>query len=305
MCKDDSDNDMFGELYWKMGMHSFESFFRELLKCESKSLRLTKEVLKTREHLEATLQGLHQQIQIGLAKMNELKQLRLIITTHEVSINQNRNFTCKVKKTKQNKVDLAGSGQFVTNCLTCNMTCDFPCQVAKDDEKYNCAAMNKPGDPNSTCGNCPGKCSWKHHVNNAYRFELYDEFEMTTLQEIKKLYDTSVGEKCRTESMLANIQKEIEKLNAAILSKLAEAQETVKRLEEIALKPTFLTEVEYLDLLIQSEEQEKKAGYQTRINYYKTARKQAGMFAKLKAKNVGNMQQEINRLWEEFYSELD
>ena len=122
--------------------------------------------------------------------------IRLIITRHEVSINQNKNFTCKVKKTKQNKVDLAGTGQFVTNCLKCNMTCHFPCQVSKDDEKYKCAAMNKRGDTDSTCSNCPGKCSWKHHVNNSYRFELYDDYETTTLQEIKNLYDTSVGEKC-------------------------------------------------------------------------------------------------------------
>ena len=287
MCKDDSDNDMFGELYWKMGIHSFESFFRELLKCEGKSLCLTKEVLKTREHLEATLQGLQQQIQMGLARMNELKQLRLIITRHEVSINQNKNFTCMVKKTKQNKVDLAGTGQFVTNCLKCNMTCHFPCQVSKDDEKYKCAAMNKPGDPDSTCSNCPGKCSWKQHVNNSYRFELYDEYETTTLQEIKNLYDTSVGEKCRTESMLTNIQKQIEQLNDTILKRLAQAQQTVKRLEEIALKPSFLTEVEYLDLLIQSEEQEKKAGYQNRISYYKTVRMQAVTFAKLKHKMSG------------------
>ena len=45
------------------------------------------------------------------------------------------------------------------------------------------------------------------------------------------------------------------------------AQQTLQRLDEIALKPNPLSQVEYIDLLIQCEKDEDNDGYPEHIQY--------------------------------------
>ena len=37
------------------------------------------------------------------------------------------------------------AGTYVTNCIVCNFTCHYPCDLANDDEKAGCGAMGKNG----------------------------------------------------------------------------------------------------------------------------------------------------------------
>ena len=57
-------------------------------------------------------------------------------------------------------------------------------------------------------------------------------------------------------------------------------RKSLKRLTEIALKPNPLTEIEYLDLLIQCEESEAKPGYQHRVAQYRKIRQDAEILQK-------------------------
>ena len=59
-------------MFWKMGIQSFEEFFKAFAKAESRSLQLTREVLTEREQLEIAIQGLQPQIHAGLSKIDEL-----------------------------------------------------------------------------------------------------------------------------------------------------------------------------------------------------------------------------------------
>ena len=49
----------------------------------------------------------------------------------------------------------------------------------------------------------------------------------------------------------------------------------MQRLDKIALKQSPLTQVQHLDLLIEAEKQEGKPGYQSRIQIYEKAKKEA------------------------------
>ena len=51
-------NDTFGKMFWEMGLKSFEDFFAHLKTVETRSLRLTREVLDKRKHLDAIIQDL-------------------------------------------------------------------------------------------------------------------------------------------------------------------------------------------------------------------------------------------------------
>ena len=53
-------------------------------------------------------------------------------------------------------------------------------------------------------------------------------------------------------------------------------------MDEIALKPNPLTEVEYLELLIESEKREAKPGWKQRIQYLEEAKRHAEILSKVK-----------------------
>ena len=37
--------------------------------------------------------------------------------------------------------EMLKSGEYVTNCVICNVTCHFPCFVPEDKDKADCSAM--------------------------------------------------------------------------------------------------------------------------------------------------------------------
>ncbi|KAL3855693.1 hypothetical protein ACJMK2_014898 [Sinanodonta woodiana] len=127
-----------------MGKESFNVFFTELTKTEKQSLQLTADVLKTRQQLEATIQGLQPKICEGLNVINTIKQEKQAIDKHQADILANKAFEFEVDGFKQILVPLE-SGVYVTNCLTCNRICHYPCGIPNDRDKRGCAAMNSDG----------------------------------------------------------------------------------------------------------------------------------------------------------------
>jgi len=278
---DEDEDENFDEMFWKMGFSSFRKFFTEFEKAESKSLKLTKDVLKERHQLEATIQGLRPRIDDGLSKLEELRQEEIILDKRKAEILANKDFTYQLKVTKQKKINLK-RGQYVTNCLRCNCTCHFPCGIPDDGNKYNCLAME--GDrENAFCTVCG--CFWESHVNNTYRFELYDDIETRTSHDLKRRFDQAVKGKDKVESMIANINSYLENVAEDVFSMLQQVQQSLIRIDEIALKPDPLTQEEYLDLLIESEQQQRKPGWQQRMAYYQEAKKQAHILSKVRTNN--------------------
>lgn len=201
-----------------------------------------------------------------------------MITTRSCTlIEQNKDFIIKVPVTKQRKKDTP-PGQYTTNCLNCNYTCHDNCIYANNEDKRECCAMNKSGD----CQVCPGRCVWSKHVNNPYIFELYEEVEVRTSAELKDRYDTARKGESRAETMIANIKDELNTLEIIVLEQVDRARKSLIRLDEIALKPNPLSEVDYIDQLIKSEEQQGKLGWQDRVTAYKVLRKRADLMRKIK-----------------------
>ena len=52
-------------------------------------------------------------------------------------------------------------------------------------------------------------------------------------------------------------------------------QKALAHLDSLALKPNPLTQIQHLDLLIKSEKQQARAGYQQRIQFYEQTKQQA------------------------------
>ena len=267
----------FDGMFWQMGMKSFINFFQAFGVAEHKSLQLTREVLDERKQLENVLKELQPQIHSGLTKMDELQRVVMMLQHNKDVIEQNKDFYYSVPVTKQRKLDTP-PGQYTTNCLNCNYTCHESCAFANNEDKRSCCAMDAHGD----CTVCPGNCTWSKHVNNPYIFELYEEEEVRTSAELKDRYDTAKQGESRAETMISNIKDELNTLECLVLEMVDKARKSLMRLDEIALKPNPLSEVDYIDQLIVSEEQQCRLGWTDRVKAYKVLRKRAALMRKIK-----------------------
>lgn len=273
LFKNDPDNDI-EKMFWQMSIKSFENFFKELKFTHGVSLHLTKEVLRERQQLEYTIQNLQEKIDAGVSKLEELHQEKIILEKREAEIAANRDFTYKVTISKSRKVDVR-SGIYVTNCLTCNYTCHDNCCYSNDKDKHRCSAMDGGGENSAKCRVCPNKCFWRQHVNNPYYFEWYEETEIRKSEDLEKKFYRAMEEKDRVKYMMKEIDRYLQEVEADIMNMINQIQKALAHLDSLALKPNPLTQVQHLDLLIESEKQQARAGYKQRIRFYEQAKQQA------------------------------
>ena len=265
--EDDEDN--FDRMFWRMGIKSFEKFFQGLAEMESKSLVLTKQVLDERAQLEVRLCGLREKIDLGVNKLSELQQLKRVCDQHAADINANKNFKFTVEEAKRVQVELA-TGTYTTNCLVCNFTCHYPCSIPRNENKRGCAAML-----DGSCKECPNNCHWSKHVNDAYRFETQYETVEKEYDEIRERFNTAVEGQSEAEAVIKQVEQDFNKTNRIVLKFVAEMQRGLKKLSEIALKKDPLQQVDYLDLLIESEKSQAKPGWKDRVSALQKTRDEA------------------------------
>lgn len=269
------------KMFWEDGVESFESFFSELQRAEAKSLQLTKDVLKERKQLETTILGLRPRIDEGMSKMEELRQVDIIIQQREKEIEQNKNFEYTVERESFRRVN-APNGIYNTTCMQCRRSpCHPDCAFIHDEDKDKCSAMNSEGYCN-VCG-----CHWSKHTNSPFIYEQYKESVTETSENLLQKYNIAVEEKDKAQTLQKHIAKEFEGLASEVFMMTIRIQQSLTRLDEIALKPNPLTSVEYLDLLIEDEKNNKRKGYKERIAIYEEYKKQAELMFGIKDnKNV-------------------
>ena len=158
------------------------------------------------KQLEMLIYSLQPLFRAKLAKTDELRQENRMLEDHEIDILTNKDFTYQVQVIKQRKTNLP-AGEYTTNCLMCNYTCHYPCPIPADVDKYTCNAMDNPGSTNACCTVCPRRCSWRHHFNNSFRIELYQETETMTYDNLKARYDSAMARKSQVEAAINESEK--------------------------------------------------------------------------------------------------
>ena len=162
-----------GVLLANPGSINYQHFFDEskrlahtLLNMAPRSLALTLNVLEDRERIEVEMQGMQENVTRLLMQKDTIRQETDICNQHKANADANEDTEYEVEEQVMKKVQL-DPGTYVTNCLSCNRTCHFPCAIPNDDGKAGCAAMR-----GGFCTVCPEKCFWQKHVNNQYRSEI-------------------------------------------------------------------------------------------------------------------------------------
>ena len=288
----------FDAMFWKMVSRSFKNFFVEFEKSQSVSLQLTQEVLKEREQLQNLIEGLSPQINMGLSKIEEMRQEENILKQHETEIETSKSFTYTVDINKPYEENLRGTGRHTTTCLRCNFTCHENCAFANDDDKHRCCAMR-----NGSCIVCTEHCDWSQHKNLPYIIRYKKETETRTSDDLKLKYEKAVSGKTKTQGMIDQLEEYLVNVHTTVMEMIDKAQKSLHRLDEIALKPNPLTQLQYLELLIESEKNEAKPGWQQRVQYFKEAKRQAEILSKVKDVKAAKREiKEKSRSGEKWYS---
>uniref|UniRef100_A0A3P8QYN0 Septin-type G domain-containing protein n=1 Tax=Astatotilapia calliptera TaxID=8154 RepID=A0A3P8QYN0_ASTCA len=267
----------FDQMFWEMGAESIKSFFAALNLIQTKSLTLTKEVLRERKQLQISVENLQEQVKLGLAKLEEIKETSEKLKEYEAEISRNENFEIEVTVKKPFQEDISGSGNYITNCQQCHATCHYPCPIPNDADKRRCGAMGSDG----YCTQCPGKCIWKIHFNQKYRWVYKDVKEKITIKELEEKYERARGEKMTVQKVIDKLKAEYDCLQAEVVKLMEKSSKCLNRLKEIALKPNPLSTPECIDMLIEGEKSEGKPGWKQRVQSLRSMKEKAETMAKI------------------------
>ncbi|CAG0893837.1 unnamed protein product, partial [Darwinula stevensoni] len=102
----DSEDSRFDAMFWKLGRRSFSNFFVKFQESKSVSISLSKQVLKERQALEATIQGIQTRIQDALNILSTIKYETAILEQRKAEVNTNKHFSYQAQVTKQRRVAL-------------------------------------------------------------------------------------------------------------------------------------------------------------------------------------------------------
>ena len=124
-----------------------------------------------------------------------------------------------------------------------------------------------------SCTVCTGKCSYTMHTNATFRIDIKMEKEKTTLKDLEKKYYDSKSNKTKFEQIRDGLIKEFEIIKLKCLNIQIDIKKCVDRLKQIGLNSNPFSSSEYIDLLIESEKNQGKPGWQGRIRGLKELKK--------------------------------
>ncbi|XP_045573377.1 uncharacterized protein [Salmo salar] len=259
--EDDSNDDHKAQCpdQWSSTFKEMKKFFQALESIESKDLTLTKKVLEERELLEKTLTHLTPQITAGLSKLSEIKSFKQCLENEDENMKQNKDFESEVNVLQVKRSKL--SQDFATNCKICNFTCHTCCFLPNEDEIKSCAVMDDDGN----CTECPGKCSSTDHDREKVLLTYETKTEKRTIQELKDNFMKAWDKSNETKEMLDKREDEFHMIEDALMNLIKQSSDCLKRLNDVALKPSSQSTVEYIEILIRTEEDERKPGFEDRI----------------------------------------
>ena len=237
-----------------------EKLTQALLTMTPKSLAQTIAVLNDRESIQVELQGVQTRIMDLLMNKAQIQKQADICKQHAANATATQDSEYEVEEQRMKMVKLE-AGTYVTNCLTCNRTCHYPCAIPNDDGKNNCAAMRE-----DNCTVCPEKCHWKSHINNSHRIEFETVKTKKTFKEIVDRHKEFIANHNGEKTVLDALQEEADAASKEIQDSVPRITRCLKNLQENALRPNISSSADYLDQMISAEEHERKPGYLERIN---------------------------------------
>ncbi|XP_046899267.1 uncharacterized protein LOC124482792 [Hypomesus transpacificus] len=271
---DEEEEEKMKSIIWSTTFKQMKLFFKALGSTEGKDLKMTRKVLEERERLENATARLTPQITAGLAKLSEIKNFKQCLENENEMMAQNKDFETEVEvlTAKRNNVNF-----FAMNCNSCLFTCHSGCFLPKGDNLLTCAVMDDDGN----CVLCPNNCSSFEHLREQALWTYETKMEKKTIQELKENFMKAQGKFMDTKQMLEELENEFHVIEDKLMYLIKLSSNCMKRLNEIALKPSSMSTFDYIEILIRTEEEEKKPGFEDRIIGLKKMKQEAEILHKI------------------------
>lgn len=257
---DDNDEEKFNQTAWKMGAKSLKKFRKELQNTKAKSITLSADVLEERKRLETSVAGLSRLIRSRIVTLERHRKEKEMLEQYKNEMVSNKNFTFIVHIEKTAKQDLIDDYAMV--CHKCKFTCHYPCSPGWP--KFTCSAMKFLAVVRG-CGVCPMECSLSDHENVPFTYEREVVERTMTYSDLLERYEGALSKAVETEKVVKCIEHDVNIAETEIEMLLKKVSKSLKRLQEIALKPNPSATIDYIDFLIQNEKLKGLRGWQERI----------------------------------------
>ena len=177
-------------------LENLKTFLSSIALTSTKStVSVSKQILDETKRLEATALRLRYRMKMEMAKFEEIRKKNKIFKRN--SSHEHLKFEVNATAAKKRILPL---GNYVINCNNC----EFTCRPVSD-------TFNVPlADESRVCRVCPGKCSWKHHVDQSFKWEYVQEKQVTTPGAIKKLYEEKLEKTLTRREVIKAMNSEVE-----------------------------------------------------------------------------------------------
>ncbi|XP_030218539.1 uncharacterized protein LOC115548207 [Gadus morhua] len=264
---DDDDEERFDKKCWDMGTKNMKKLFSALNVIETKSLTLSKEVLRQRAQLEISIENIQIKVKMALTKLGEIKKESQILKEHKSAIKDNSKFEYEVSVTRPVKVQ---AEEFSLNCEKCDVTCHKSCGVIFG-WTYFCEVFTWGG----YCNECKGKCHVMEHDLKAFYWDSETVMVKKTFEKLKENYEMASKKAMSVEDIIEQMMLKYHQLEDEVVRLMERSAQCLNTLKEIALRPDPISTPEYIDLLIEGEKSEGKPGYPKRIKKLLDLKKKA------------------------------
>ena len=257
--------------FWDSSTKSFKAFFEKVEGTIPISLTLSKEILQEKYNIiNAQLPYLIRVLTTSIHEIETIKQDKKIC--EQLIDNPDKShFTEEVEIISKDVVDIEEPNKFTTWCENCNCACHYPCEIHKDNiickTLWWCSAMSWFNPLDIHCTVCIGKCSWRDHrqIKKKEIFRCFKEIrDIESLQQRyiqnKKKEIYRLDEACEEKMVLAYDK---------LLKDFKEIKYCIDYINEHTLSSVPTTIKEYVDDIIETEEENKEDGYIQRIHYLK------------------------------------
>lgn len=193
---------------------NFQKLFSSLSVISTEATSVSKQALDEKRRLKATLGVLKERMETDVYAFQELRKTKRNLKYYWGYCNE-----FQVKETVAQKRILP-LGQYVTNCLQCQITCRKVLDPSLPEEVRNCLA-------------CPGKCSWNDHEVISFKWDYVQEEKTTNFVAIRMKFDAISNRRCTKQEVVQMMNNDIGARKKSLLELLHTALRCLNRLTEI------------------------------------------------------------------------
>ena len=250
--------------------------------------------------LEISIQYLIDEIKSREQTMAELENQQKILEDTDLDLDKK----IVIKKTIRDME--AVTKHYAMNCKKCKKTCHVPCKNPYDFSfaKYWCEIFTWGGD--CTGCDCPPKQhepSKQKHVMKTIEVQttkrnLVEMHQDSSNIDIKKRLDEyrQTKQDCdQRKAAIQNLETKVKQQQVKILRLVIKIRDLHNELFSMALRPQPLTDMAYLDILIEDEKNHQKDGWRRRLNMLEKCKTAAETYTTILEGNIENISEKISQ----------